>query len=174
VMSVARAARRGGHARAGGAASAFGIVVAGLSLTQLALGAWLFGEVVPERRAATAGTLYDAITRLDGPKMFLLAATALAIAQLASRPRILPAWLAPLGFVLAAALVASGVGYLLLAPGLSSAVYVSGTLLLIFVSATGISARNSQSLSRTMRGSSLLEYRQADGGHARISPWPGG
>ena len=52
--------------------------------------------------------------------------------------RILPRWLAPLGVLLAAALVISGLGYLLLAPGLASAVYVSGILLLIFVCATGI------------------------------------
>jgi hypothetical protein len=73
--------------------------------------------------------------------MFLLAAMAVAIAQAARRPRILPAWLAPAGVVLAAALVTSGLGYLLLAPGLASAVYVSGILLLIFVSATGITLR---------------------------------
>jgi hypothetical protein len=141
VVSVARAARRRAHARAGAAAAAFGIAVAVVSWIQLALGAWLFCGVVPDRRAATAGTVYQAITRLDGPKMFLLAAAAVAIAQLARRPRILPAWLAPVGFVLAVALVTSGVGYLLLASGLSSAVYVSGILLLIFVSSTGISLR---------------------------------
>ena len=88
-----------------------------------------------------SGTVYHAITRMDGAKMFLLAAMALAICQLARRSRILPGWLAPLGVVLAAALVTSGFGYLLLAPGLSSAVYVSGILLLIFVCATGVTLR---------------------------------
>ncbi len=141
VISVARTARRRGHARAGQAAAAFGIAAAGVSWAQLALGTWLFRGLVPDRRAATAGAVYHAITRMDGAKMFLLAAMALAIAQVARRPRILPAWLVPLGVVLAAALVTSGLGYLLLAPGLSSAVYVSGVLLLIFVSATGISPR---------------------------------
>jgi hypothetical protein len=141
VISVARAAGRRGHARAGQAAAAFGITVAGVSWAQLAMGTWLFVGLVPDRRAATAGTVYQAITRMDGAKMFLLAAMALAIAQLARGPRVLPAWLAPLGVVLAAALVTSGLGYLLLAPGLSSAVYVSGILLLIFVCATGISLR---------------------------------
>jgi len=38
--------------------------------------------------------------------------------------------------------VTSGFGYLLLAPGLASAVYVSGTLLLVFISATGITLRS--------------------------------
>jgi hypothetical protein len=139
VISVARAASRAGRTRAGQAAAAFGLAAAGISLTQLTLGAWLFHGLVPDRRAATAGTVYHAITRMDGAKMLLLAAMALAVAQLARRPGILPAWLAALGTVLAAALVTSGLGYLLLAAGLSSAVYVSGILLLIFVSATGIS-----------------------------------
>ena len=139
VISVARAAIRAGRARAGQAVAAFGLAAAGISWAQLTLGAWLFHELVPDRRAATAGTVYHAITRMDGAKMLLLAAMALAVAGLARRPGILPAWLAALGAVLAATLVTSGVGYLLLASGLSSAVYVSGILLLIFVSATGIS-----------------------------------
>jgi hypothetical protein len=74
--------------------------------------------------------------------MFLLGALALAISQLARRSPILPRWLAPLGSLLAAALVASGLGYLLLIPGLASAAYVSGVLLLMFVSATGIALRS--------------------------------
>ena len=142
VTLVASAARRRGQARAGLAAAAFGIAVAGISWAQLALGTWLFGGLVPDRRTSAAGALYHAITRMDGAKMFLLAAMALAISQLARSSRILPRWLAPVGVLLAAALMASGLGYLLLAPGLASAVYVSGILLLIFVSATGITLRS--------------------------------
>ena len=142
VISAARAARRRGHARAGQAAAAFGIAAAGVSWAQLALGTWLFRGPVPDRRAATAGAVYHAITRMDGAKMFLLAAMALAVSQLARRSPILPRWLAPLGALLAAAVVTSGLGYLLLTPGLASAVYVSGVLLLIFVSATGIALRS--------------------------------
>jgi len=142
VTLVAHAAHRYGHARAGLAAGAFGIAVAGVSWAQLALGTWLFTSLVPDRRIATAGAVYHAITRIDGVKMFLLAAMALAISQLARSSRILPRWLAPLGILLAAALVASGLGYLLLAPGLAAAVYVSGLLLLTFVPATGITLRS--------------------------------
>jgi hypothetical protein len=141
VMLVARAARRREHVRAGLPTAAFGIAVAGVSWAQLALATWLFHGVVPDHRVSTAGAVYHAITRMDGAKMLLLAAMALAIAQLARGPRILPAWLAPLGVVLAAALVTSGAGYLLLAPGLSSVVYASGILLLTFVCATGITLR---------------------------------
>jgi hypothetical protein len=101
---------------------------------------------VPDGRAAAAGAVYHAVTRMDGMKMFLLAAMAVAVAQTARRPRILPAWLAPAGVVLTAALVTSGLGYLLLVPGLASAVYVSGILLLMFVSATGITLRRAPAL----------------------------
>ena len=142
MTAAARAARRCGQARAGLAAAAFGIAVAAVSWAELALGTWLIRGLVPGRRTATAGAIYHAITRMDGAKMFLLAAMALAISQLARRSPILPRWLAPLGALLAAALVTSGLGYLLLTPGLASAVYVSGVLLLIFVSATGIALRS--------------------------------
>jgi hypothetical protein len=47
-------------------------------------------------------------------------------------------WLAPLGFLLAASLAVSGLGYILLAQGLASAVYVSGILLLAFITSTGV------------------------------------
>jgi hypothetical protein len=143
VMTVvARAARRAGQRRAGLAAAAFGIAVAAVSWAELALGTWLISGLVPDRRTATAGAVYDAINRMDGAKMFLLGAMALAISQLARRSPILPRWLAPLGALLAAALVTSGLGYLLLIPGLASAAYVSGVLLLIFVAATGIALRS--------------------------------
>ena len=127
VTVAARAARRCGQARAGLAAAAFGIAVAAVSWAELALGTWLISGLVPDRRTATTGAVYHAIMRMDGAKMFLLGAMALAISQLARRSPILPRWLAPLGVLLAAALVTSGLGYLLLTPGLASAVYVSGS-----------------------------------------------
>ena len=81
------------------------------------------------------------LTRLDGAKMFLLAAMAVALSVVALTSCALPRWLAPVGFLLAASLVVSGLGYVLLAPGLASAVYVSGILLLAFVTATGVTLR---------------------------------
>jgi hypothetical protein len=73
--------------------------------------------------------------------MLLLAAMAVAISATALRTASLPRWLAPLGFLLAAALVVSGLGYLLLAPGLALAVLPAGILLLASVTATGITLR---------------------------------
>jgi hypothetical protein len=140
MLSAAHAARRSGHPRAGVAAAILGIAVAAVSWTQLVLGIWLISGLVPDRRTATAGAVYQTIVRIDGAKMFLLAALALAVGQLA-RTRILPRWLAPLGVVLAAALLTSGLGFILRATGLAATVMVSGTLLVIFVCATGIVLR---------------------------------
>ena len=97
MISAARAARRCGQALAGLAAAAFGIAVAGVSWAELALGTWLISGLVPDRRTATAGTVYHAIIRMDGAKMSLLGAMALAISELARRSPILPRWLALLG-----------------------------------------------------------------------------
>ena len=81
------------------------------------------------------------LNRLDGAKMFLLAAMAVALSAVALTSRALPRWLAPVGFLLAASLAVSGLGYALLAQGLASAVYVSGILLLAFVTGTGVTLR---------------------------------
>ena len=100
----------------------------------------MYGPVA-SRRTATAGTAYQVLMRLDGAKMFLLAAMAVALSAVALTSRALPRWLAPVGFLLAASLAVSGLGYALLAPGLASAVYVSGVLLLAFVTGTGVTLR---------------------------------
>jgi hypothetical protein len=137
VIAAARAARSGSR-RAGLAGAGFGIAAAVVSWAELAVGAWLVYGPVAGRRAAGAETAYQVLMRLDGAKMFLLAAMAVALSVVALTSPVLPRWLAPLGFALAAALVVSGLGYVLLAPGLATAVYVSGILLLAFVTSTGV------------------------------------
>ena len=137
VIAAARAARPGPR-RAGLAGAGFGIAAAVVSWAELAVGAWLVYGPVAGRRAADAETAYQVLMRLDGAKMFLLAAMAVALSVVALTSPVLPRWLAPLGFALAAALVVSGLGYVLLAPGLAAAVYVSGILLLAFVTSTGV------------------------------------
>jgi hypothetical protein len=71
--------------------------------------------------------------------MLALAAMAASGAALVRRTRLLPGWLGHLGVVLAVALVVSGIGYLLLSSTLAPAAFVSGPLLLIWVTAVGIS-----------------------------------
>jgi hypothetical protein len=73
-------------------------------LGRAGLGTWLISGLVHDRRTATAGAVYHAITRMDGAKMFVLGAMALAISRPARRSSILPRWLASLGALLAAAL----------------------------------------------------------------------
>jgi hypothetical protein len=138
AAQAARAAARPGPRRAGLAGAGFGIAAAVVSWAELAVGAWLVYGPVAGRRAAAATTAYQVLTRLDGAKMFLLAAMAVALSVVALTSPVLPRWLAPLGFALAAALVVSGLGFVLLAPGPATAVYVSGILLLAFVTSTGV------------------------------------
>ena len=138
VISTARAARRSGARLAGLTGAGFGIAAAVVSWIELARGAWLVYSPVAGRRTATAGTAYQVFTRLDGAKMFLLAAMAVALSAVALTSPALPRWLAPLGFLLAASLAVSGLGYVLLDQGLASVVYVSGILLLAFVTSTGV------------------------------------
>jgi hypothetical protein len=148
VIAAARAARRSGARLAGLTGASFGIAAAVVSWAELALGTWLVYGPVAGRRTASAETAYQVLMRLDGAKMFLLAAMAVALSVVAlsvgalsvgalTSP-VLPRWLAPLGVALAISLAVSGLGYVLLVPGLAAAVYVSGTLLLAFVTSTGV------------------------------------
>jgi len=149
VISAARAARNSRARLAGLTGAGFGIAAAVVSWIELALGAWLVYGPVASRRTATAETAYQVLTRLDGAKMFLLAAMAVALSAVALTSRVLPRWLAPVGFLLAASLAVSGLGYALLAPGLASAVYVSGVLLLAFVTGTGVTVREARATVRS-------------------------
>ena len=109
------------------------------------------------------------LTRLDGAKMFLLAAMAVALSAAALTSHALPRWLAPLGFLLAASLAVSGLGYVLLAQGLASAVYASGILLLAFVTSTGVTLDVAR---RTQRCERPEAVRPCQAGRAAIDASP--
>jgi hypothetical protein len=123
-------------ARATGARSVLiaGVVAAGLSLIQFVLELVLSGPA----GSGAVPSLVEAVNRIDGVKMFALAALALAGGAAARRSAVVPRWLGGLGYVLAMALVVSGVGYALLIPALGQAAYVSLPLLLIWVTSTGV------------------------------------
>lgn len=144
VLLVARAASRAGARRAGLAVAVFGVTAAAVSLAELVMAAWLLYGPVASGHAATAGTLWSAIQRIDGAKMFVLAAMAVALAVLSLTSAVLPRWLARLALLLAACLVISGLGFVLLTNALSDAVFVSGVLLLVVVTATGVTLRTSE------------------------------
>ena len=110
-----------------------GVSAVVVSLVECALGLLLAGVVVPDGQSGRAGTLFHLINRLDGVKMFALAGVALAGVGLARRARVLPRWLGYVAALLAVAMVASGVGYLLLNNTVSQAAAVSLGLLLVWV-----------------------------------------
>jgi len=138
AVTLGRAGIRAGAASLGRAIAATGLAAAGIALVQCVLGVALAASVVPAGHEGTAGTLNDTINRLDGLKMFVLAALAVAGTVLARRTHILPKWLAWVGALLAVAIAASGVGYALLNNALSVAAWVSLPLLLVFITGAGI------------------------------------
>jgi hypothetical protein len=144
VLALGQAARRRDAGTLARATVVAGVGAAVVSLVQCALGLWLAGWAVPDGDAGRAGALFAAINRLDGVKMLALAAMAAMAAMAAGgaalvrRTHLLPGWLGYLGALLAVALVVSGIGYLLLSSALAPAAFVSGPLLLVWVTATGI------------------------------------
>ena len=147
VIELGQAARRRGAGRLGRAAVVAGLTAAALSLVQCALGLLLAGSVAPDGETDRAGRLFDLINRMDGVKMFALAALAVAGVGLVRRA-VLPRWLGYTAAFLTVALIVSGGGYLLLNTTLAQAVYVSGPLLLVWVTGTGVA------LARTGRSAS--------------------
>jgi hypothetical protein len=106
-----------------------GLVAAAISLTQCVLGVVLARTSAP----GTAGELYALVNRLDGVKMFALAALA-AAAAIAS---LLPRWLRYLSGALAISITASGVAYLFLLDSVAWLAYPAGLLLLAVIPAAG-------------------------------------
>ena len=101
-----------------------GICAVIVSLGECALGLLLAGDAVSNGETNRAGALFHLINRMDGAKMLVLAALALAGAGLARRG-VLSHWLGYVAGPLAAAMIASGIGYLLLNNTLAQAAAVS-------------------------------------------------
>jgi hypothetical protein len=145
VTALGRAARRREAGEAGVATVVAGLTATALSLVQCALGLLLAGSVAPDGETDRAGRLFDLINRMDGVKMFALAAMAVAGVGLVRRA-VLPRWLGYTAAFLTVALIASGAGYLLLNTTLAQAAFVSLALLLVWVTGAGIAlARTSRS-----------------------------
>jgi hypothetical protein len=145
VTVLGEAARRRGARGLGVAAMVVGLTAVAVSLVECVLGLLLAGSAAPDGEAERAGRLFDLINRLDGVKMLALAALALAGLALV-RWTVVPRWLGYTGTFLAAALIASGTGYLLLNTTLAQAVFASGVLLLVWVTGVGVAlARTSRS-----------------------------
>jgi hypothetical protein len=137
VIALGKTASRRGARRLGRATLVAGLSAVAISLAQCALGLLLAGSAAPDGESDRAGRLFDLINRMDGVKMFALAVMAVAGVGLVRRA-VLPRWLGYTAAVLTVGLIASGAGYLLLNATLAQAVFVSGPLLLVWVTGTGV------------------------------------
>jgi hypothetical protein len=91
-----------------------------------------------------SGVLYDVFNRMDGVKMLTLAGVAAyAATSRSSGLPVLARWLRAVAALTALALVLSGGTYLLLAGSAAWTVYLSGPLLLLWITATGVWLRAS-------------------------------
>jgi hypothetical protein len=129
------------HARASRLATdsavILGVVAVVVSLTQCVLGLVLTSAAT-DHDVTTSGDLFQLVNRLDGVKMLALALTAISLAAVRSPRPAQPRWLRGTAVLLAVALVASGYAYLSLNNLLAWTVYVSGPLLILWVTGTGI------------------------------------
>lgn len=107
-----------------------GVAAAVISVLQFCLGMGLAATSSP----GTAHVIYQLVNRMDGGKMLALALLAAASAAAPALPR----WLRCTGAVLAVAIAASGVVYLLLLQSLALLAGPGLGLLLIFITGSGI------------------------------------
>ncbi len=108
-----------------------------ISLTQCVIGLVLTGAATAHD-VTRCGDLSNLVNQLDGAKMLALAGAAACLATLGVPGQALPRWLRVTALPLAVALVASGYAYLTLSQALAWTAYVSGTLLLVWVTGLGI------------------------------------
>lgn len=138
AITLGRAGLRAGAGRLARLARGTGIAAAALALVQCALGLYLTLSVVPAGHASAAAAVTEAVNRLDGVKMFLLAGMAVAGTVMARRTGLLPRWLQWSGVALAIAITVSGIGYALLDNTFALAAWLSLPLLLAWVTGAGI------------------------------------
>ncbi|WP_329123912.1 hypothetical protein [Streptomyces sp. NBC_01353] len=128
-------ARRTGNTTAGLAGWA-GRVAGVLAFVQLVLELIAVPGADPASPDRT-GALFEAVQRADGVKMFVLAALAAAACAASRHGTLLRRWEVVIGWLLAATLTASGIGYLLLSTALTPTAFISLPLLLIWIAALG-------------------------------------
>jgi hypothetical protein len=137
LVAVARAADHAGAVAPSRLILGAGLTACLVSLAEGVLGVVLVTSLASPAHVHRAGEVFDAINRLDGLKMLLLA-TVITTAVLARRAIGLPRWLSAAGVMASLALLVSGIGYLALDGALAYAAVLSLPLLLIWVSGTGV------------------------------------
>ncbi|MBI3353553.1 MAG: hypothetical protein HY034_01500 [Nitrospirae bacterium] len=140
VLAVATLARKAGAKQSSQLLLITGLTTATLSIVMGMLGLWLIYFIIPGGDTTNIQQIYNIINRIDGPKMWLLAAMALSSIGLAAHG-VIPIWLKYVGIALAVALLFSGIAYGLLINNFAWTAYISGVLLLFWVGAVGITAQ---------------------------------
>ncbi|NGN62664.1 hypothetical protein G5C51_01935 [Streptomyces sp. A7024] len=128
-------ARRAGN-RTARIAGWSGLAAAALAAVQLVLELIAISGADSAAPGTTAA-LWETVQRVDGLKMFALAALAVAACLAARGRQLLRRWEVVVGWTLAAAITLSGIGYLLLSTALAPAAYLSLPLLLVWVVVLG-------------------------------------
>jgi hypothetical protein len=118
-------------------AAVFGVIAVVTSLAQSVIGVILV-SAARGGNIATSGDLFTLVNRLDGVKMLALAVAAVCLAVIGRPTPALPRWLRGVAIPLAVALAVSGYAYLTLTNALAWTPFVSGVLLLLWVTGTGI------------------------------------
>jgi hypothetical protein len=136
-LALAAAARRAGLLRSARITAVSAVAAAVISVTQCLLGLVMVLGTVPSGATGSTHLLFELVNRMDGVKMFALAALALSGASLAGAG-VAARWLRIPAYALAATIAGSGVGYLLLLDGLTPLAYLSLPLLLLWVTGSGI------------------------------------
>lgn len=113
------------------------VVAVVTSLAQCGLGLAVIAAA-KQHQIGSSGDLFALVNRLDGVKMLALAGVAACFVATRSPVARPPRWLTVTALVMAVALVTSGLVYLVLANPLAWTAFVSGPLLLIWVTGTGI------------------------------------
>jgi hypothetical protein len=114
-----------------------GVLAVATSLVQCGLGLAVIAAA-SQHQITASGELFALVNRLDGVKMLALAGVAACFVATRNPAARQPRWLRVTAVAMAVALVASGVAYVLLANPLAWTAFVSGPLLLIWVTGTGI------------------------------------
>ncbi|MFF9349356.1 hypothetical protein [Streptomyces sp. NPDC014734] len=131
-------ARRTGStgARQAGWAGWAGRIAGALACVQLVLELIAVTGAGPSASGRT-GALFEAVQRVDGVKMLALAALAAAVCAASRHGALLRRREIVLGWVLAATITASGIGYLFLSTALTPTAFLSLPVLLIWIAVLG-------------------------------------
>ena len=102
VLAIGLGLVANGARRAGKTVLVSGLAAATISLAESVLGVIMAAGAPDSVATGSTADLFDLLNRMDGVKMFLLAAMVASVVNASRRPRLLPGWLHALGWALIA------------------------------------------------------------------------